>query len=133
MFAKSAPRDTFLILTSMVDIVFLLLIFFMVTCTFYVANSIDMNVSVVNEAKINVDHMPIVLTAKPNQMVLWHETLFPLDKLSTSLAYALKTDPKAPILIKPGDQSTVQDLVVLLDIVNKSGGKSVSLVDDDSI
>ena len=105
-------------MASMTDIVFLLLIFFMITSTFVSPNALKVNLpnstgKVKNEAGVSVNIMPDYTYAVDQVPVEF-------DFLEASIMSALQGDPEGGIILHVDKTVPIEYVVNVMDIANKN-------------
>lgn len=114
-------------LTSLIDVVFLLLIFFMLSTSFVKTESMELsfpNQGKVVEAK---DKEPVRIFIYSDARVFLGEKELELDDLKAELRLALFKNPERPVLIFSGKEVSVQKLVSIMDDVYLMGGRNVAV------
>jgi len=127
--SRNAEEDVNINLTPLIDVVFLLLIFFMVSTTFDTTSQLKINLpeasqdqSVVPPQKLN-----LMIDAKGNFFLNSRELT---NNKSATLKAALERTMdgnKLPIVIQSDADSPVQSLVTAMDIVGQLGLSQVSI------
>lgn len=127
--SRNAEEDVNINLTPLIDVVFLLLIFFMVSTTFDTTSQLKINLpeasqdqSVVPPQKLN-----LMIDAKGNFFLNSRELT---NKKRATLKAALERTMdgnKLPIVIQSDADSPVQSLVTAMDVVGQLGLSQVSI------
>ena len=127
--SRNAEEDVNINLTPLIDVVFLLLIFFMVSTTFDTTSQLKINLpeasqdqSVVPPQKLN-----LMIDAKGNFLLNSRELT---NNKSATLKAALERTMdgnKLPIVIQSDADSPVQSLVTAMDVVGQLGLSQVSI------
>lgn len=115
-------------LTPLIDIVFLLLVFFMLTSHFvrYEAMNIDLPVAESGKASNEKAQLEVVINAKG--YLLYQSHIISLESLLPTLQQALKDRDKKVVRIR-GDQGVSLGLTVgVLDVSRKAGATGVDIV-----
>lgn len=113
-------------LTALIDIVFHLMVFVMLTTTFVVSESMELSLpSGKSQAESTVRAMRILLVSD-GSMVVDGEHLEG-DALNTALVNRLGNDPDTKIAIFTTPSVTVQQLVNVMDMVYLAGGHNVQV------
>lgn len=119
-------RKPALSLTPLIDVVFLLLIFFMLVSTFLKFNS--MPIAAVQSGSTIVDtNETIIVQILDGQSLKVNGTIMALDELLVNLD-ALVANGATKAVVKPMPDVTVQDLVSVLERARRSTLKSVVIV-----
>ena len=127
--SRNAEEDVNINLTPLIDVVFLLLIFFMVSTTFDTTSQLKINLpeasqdqSVVPPQKLN-----LMIDAKGNFLLNSRELT---NNKSATLKAALERTMDGnmlPIVIQSDADSPVQSLVTAMDVVGQLGLSQVSI------
>lgn len=113
-------------LTALIDIVFHLLVFVMLTTTFVVSESMELSLpSSKGKRGSTLDIMHIQVMQDGNLLVNNEATTS--DGLSSILASKLGDDPEAKIAIFTTPGVSVQQLVAVMDTVYLTGGRNVQV------
>ena len=123
---RKKRRSVEFILIPMIDIMLMLLIFFMLTTNFvtYTAHDIDLpdsrTATVLKDREINIfitrDHQ-IYLNSAP----------VTLESLPGALKPLLQADPDKVVVLKADDKTQLGYTVGIIDIVKESGGKRLTI------
>lgn len=112
-------------MTSLVDLTFLLMIFFMVTTTFSSAQQVDMAVSAKARAgAVSEDNLLVRLEER--QILLGGAVQSP-EKLRKAVRDALAKEPEATVTLAVGKKVAVQFVIEVMDLVNGAGATKVVL------
>lgn len=121
---EPVSRKRAISLTPLIDVVFILLLFFMLSSTFIQWRQID--VSAATESTSDAAEKRIVtLLSDEGQYRLDGRSYSMLD--STLTAELIKQDPSAIYLIEVKSGIKTQTMIDLLDAFKQAGAKSVSL------
>ena len=106
-------------LTPMIDVVFLLLIFFMLVARFGVDKVIDINLPSALGQNAQYEGAPRLVEIKPGNIVSLNGSEIPLDQLSNNLS-ELMPSPNALVILRSSAEANTQDLLdVLLYLESK--------------
>ncbi|MEQ1790178.1 MAG: biopolymer transporter ExbD [Rickettsiales bacterium] len=122
-FERSTRRSLNLPLTPLIDVVFILIIFFMLTTSFMRVESLELMLPSAGEVsnKKEVTHLFI---KENGEMILGKRNVEP-DELSETLVRLFSKDSSSPVMLLTADGVTMQQLVAAMDRVRASGGKSL--------
>ncbi len=130
---ERAPRNTRSVsLTPLIDIVFLLIVFFMLSTSFVMSESLELSMPEVEEAKAakpSTPSKPIQLIIRDANTIQVGNRLMSNRELDSAMFRLLGNNPDASILILSTPEVTVQELVAVMDIVYLSGGRNVQIDD----
>jgi len=126
---KNSEEDVNINLTPLIDVVFLLLIFFMVSTTFDTTSQLKIRLPEASRSQVAQPPQKInlLIDAKGNFYVNSRELT---NRKSATLKAALERsmpDGKLPIVIQSDAESPVQSLVTAMDVVGKLGLPQVSV------
>lgn len=111
-------------LVPMIDIMFILIIFFMLTSSFMRIESLELllpSSSSKAAAKGDVMHLYI----RPNGDMILGQRSLNQDELSESLSRMFSKDPGTRIMLLTAEGVTMQQLVNIMDKVYAAGGRSL--------
>ena len=112
--------------TPLVDITLVLLIIFMVTATVMVNPAIRVNLPKAAGANDAPDTtLSLVLNAKGGLFINGRPVT--MDQAKARVVQAVKTDPRAQVLIAADRSVQYQEVVDLITLVNKAGAKNFAL------
>jgi biopolymer transport protein ExbD len=127
--SHNPEEDASINLTPLIDVVFLLLIFFMVSTTFDTTSQLKITLPEANENKqANEPHeLNIVIDAEGRFFLNSRELASQKsDALSAAIRRALDGKDR-PIVIQSDAESPVQSLVTAMDVVGRLGLTQVSI------
>ena len=100
-------------LTPMIDVVFLLLIFFMLVARFGIDKVIDINLPSALGHNSQYEGAPRLVEIESGKLVSLNGTEIPLDQLSSKLS-KLMPSPNALIILRSSAEANTQDLLDVL-------------------
>ena len=118
-------------LTPMIDVVFLLLIFFMLVARFGVDKVIDINLPSALGQSSQYEGPPRLVEIKPGNLVSLNGFDFPLDQLSSKLSQ-LMPSPNALIIVRSSAEANTQDLLDVLLYLKSEKIMNVSVLGPDN-
>jgi len=113
-------------ITSLIDVVFLLIVFFMLTSTFLRTESMEINFPVGAMPSAS-DAKPIILVVGDNERLYLRNQPLKLADLDEALHEPLSADPEHHVMIMSTNNVSVQELVRVMDAVYQVGGVNVSV------
>ncbi|MEZ4754412.1 MAG: biopolymer transporter ExbD [Bdellovibrionota bacterium] len=113
-------------MTPLIDVVFLLLIFFMLTSTMMIQEGIELDLPG-SESSGTVEQSPLVLSIDKTGKLTFKENAISIESLKEQLKDIFALDPNEPIVIRSDQKVPVQDLVDTMDAIRSSGGSNISL------
>ena len=123
---KRGRRRALISLTPLIDVVFILLIFFMLASSYLDWRAIDLN-SPAKAATGASAEGALLVEIQSDGLRLAAEELS-LDALALRVAARLREKPNQRVLIKPADGVSVQSTVDVLDRLKAAGAANMSLM-----
>ena len=118
-------------LTPMIDVVFLLLIFFMLVARFGVDKVIDINLPSALGQSSQYEGPPRLVEIKSGNLVSLNGFDFPLDQLSSKLR-ELMPSPNALIILRSSTEANTQDLLDVLLYFKSEKIMNISVLGPDN-
>ena len=118
-------------LTPMIDVVFLLLIFFMLVARFGVDKVIDINLPSALGQSSQYEGAPRLVEIKSGNIVSLNGTEIPLDQLSSKLSQ-LMPSPNALIIVRSSAEANTQDLLDVLLYLKSEKITNISVLGSDN-
>ena len=118
-------------LTPMIDVVFLLLIFFMLVARFGVDKVIDINLPSALGQSSQYEGAPRLVEIKSGNIVSLNGTQISLDQLSSKLSQ-LMPSPNALIILRSSAEANTQDLLDVLLYLKSEKIMNVSVLGPDN-
>ncbi len=125
-FEGRARVHSHLDIAPLIDIVFLLLVFFMLTSTFLVPEAIELELPESRSAQAVEDVTFTVALDQGGEVYLNGEAVG-LDGLEAALKPLLEKDPGSPVILKSDARSAVQQLLEVMDAIRAAGGTNIAL------
>ena len=118
-------------LTPMIDVVFLLLIFFMLVARFGVDKVIDINLPSALGHNSQYEGAPRLVEIKPGNIVSLNGSEIPLDQLSNNLS-ELMPSPNALVILRSSAEANTQDLLDVLLYLKSEKITNVSVLEPEN-
>jgi len=115
-------------MASMTDIIFLLLIFFMITSTLVVPNAIKLTLPQAQKQTAAKPLSRVTIDAALNYYVAYgnqKEKLVPFDEITTFLQERYNDQPDMFVALYADESVPYREIVKILDIANKNNFKMV--------
>ncbi|GMR21115.1 MAG: biopolymer transporter ExbD [Gammaproteobacteria bacterium] len=125
-FEGRARIHSHLDIAPLIDIVFLLLVFFMLTSTFLTPEAIDLQLPESDSAEA-AEPAPITVALDSEGRLTLNDESLPLDRLRAVIEPLLKGDAGQTVTIKSDARTEVQLLIKVMDEVRAAGGSSIAL------
>jgi len=122
-------------LTPMLDVVFIMLIFFIVTASFVKEKALDVNVPDPNETQNNPpdpDKQNILLTVTANDEIFMGSSRIDTRAVRARIAQLFAENPQAIVIVRADNKSSADTYVQIADAAKEvNSGIQVSLVPYD--
>jgi len=113
-------------MTPMVDVVFLLLVFFMLTSTFSRTEAITLDLPEAASGA-SVENAPVVVSIEPDGRVSMGEQAVALDALTDAVQQAIERGAPRGVLVRADEVVHVQKLINVMDRIRRAGATQVSI------
>lgn len=123
---SARPRSRLITLTPLIDVVFILLVFFMLASTFLDWQGIEIDLSSASSTEALEDDAWLVRVELDGVVNLNGERLT-LDSLTDRVRHRIQARPDQAIIIQPLSNSIVQSLVHVLDELAAAGVVNISI------
>lgn len=120
-FRRPRRDDARIEITPLVDMVFLLLIFFMLSTTFIVTPGIKVNLPHSSAEKVTQEKNEVQVVLTEDNKVFVEEMLVDMGGLEQRLAELARRDPQTLVIIKADTKSLHGKVVEVMDIAKQSG------------
>jgi biopolymer transport protein ExbD len=125
---KRDADDSTLDMTPLVDVVFLLIIFFMLSTTFIVVPGLRIDLPTAASQKVSVEKHKVVLSVDRNGILYFDQDPVDEDTMVRLLKQAALENPLILVLMKGDRNSKYGRNVDLLDMVRKAGLNRIAIV-----
>ncbi len=116
-----------LAITPLIDIVFLLLIFFMLTSRFVAQEGIKVDLPVTEKAHVRDAAEETVLMLRADGTIFFQRRLYTLETLASALSQDKERLLTRPVEIRADRSASVQSMVSLLELLRGLGARRVSV------
>ncbi len=113
-------------IAPLIDIVFLLLVFFMLTSTFMVPEAIELELPESGSATV-IEVTPIIVALNASGQLALNGEMMQLEALRAAIEPLIRQDTDAAITLKSDAQTEVQQLLKVMDEIRAAGGENVAL------
>lgn len=124
-FRRPPPQEIRLKITPLIDMVFLLLVFFLLTSSFVLQEGIKVDLPSAKSSEIQQEKEEIVISITKDNEIYLNQRQVDLETLSQGLVEIIKEDPNKPVVIRADKGIILEMAVKVLDIVRLSGAKRV--------
>ena len=111
--------------SSMADIAFLLIIYFMVTTTFAATRGIDFSLPQEEDTPLVDKEESVLIEIQPGGVLLVDNKSMQLDEVLDYLKPKLDVNPKKPVIIRPDPASEYKHMVTVLDELRQAKEKGI--------
>lgn len=127
---KRDPVDPEIPTSSMADIAFLLIVYFMLTTTFATTRGLDFALPKDEDAPPVVEkEESVLIDIQPNGQLIVDQKPMELEDILDYLEPKLRNNPRKPVIIKPNPEAPYGDMVAVFDMLRQ--GKDVLGLDKD--
>ena len=122
-------EDNEINLTPMLDVVFIMLIFFIVTASFIKEAGLDVNRPDVPETNIPEQNVSIVVNLTELNEIRIDGRIIDPRAVRANIERMHAEEPDAPVVIRPHVKSKNELLIVVMDAARQAGVYNISLTD----
>jgi biopolymer transport protein ExbD len=126
---KSSKISAEFNMSSLTDIIFLLLIFFMLTSSLVSPNSINLKLPSTSQNKAKSTHTPLTIKVTETEQYSLNGAVMPFEKLASNLDAAIKRDGRptkeVTVILEIAPEVQAQVLVNVVEIITQAGTKMV--------
>ena len=115
-------------ITPLIDIVFLLLVFFMLATSFIQKSTIEVNLSTGKTVKVENQKDTVVLILNKEGQVYLNKKLINISNIRNEITHIIEKNPKSKILIKSHKKIVVQKVIRLIEEIRMAGSDNIKLV-----
>ncbi len=126
---RSKPSRGMFSLTPLIDLVFLLIIFFMLSTTFSQTEMMDLSFADAEKASAGGLSKTLVITARSDRRLDINGTTYEHQEFEITLRRILVDQPDKTILLRAETDVTTQSIVSAMDLIHMAGGKSITLAE----
>ena len=113
-------------IAPLIDIVFLLLVFFMLTSTFLFTEAIDLELPEAGSASV-APPSPVSISIDRQGTIHLDGVVVPLGRLRSRVAVLIEQTPELPVILKSDARTEVQRLIEVMDEIRAAGGSNIAL------
>ncbi len=127
-YANEGEGDEQINLTPMLDVVFIMLIFFIVTATFVKEVGLDVNQPDQDKPKtVDPDKKSIVVRISNRDRIIIAQRDVDWRAVRANIERLHAENPEAPVIIQPHPESTTEAMIHVMDSARQAGVYNVSL------
>ncbi|WP_018624042.1 ExbD/TolR family protein [Kangiella aquimarina] len=115
-------------MTSLLDIVFIMLLFFIVTTSFVKTQTIDVS-KATNQCQggCEQDSQPILVSINEDSQVIFDNRIIDIEAVRANIEGQLVNSPDATLLVRVNDMALHETLIGTLDQAKQAGIQKVSV------
>jgi len=125
-FEGRARIRTHLEMAPLIDVVFLLLIFFLLTTTFMVQEAVDLRLPRAETGEASDPSLLEVILTRNGRLTFNGEPVT-LDELEAAMTVPLQGDPEQAVILKVDSEVAVQGMLEIMDRIRSAGGRNLAL------
>ena len=114
-------------LTPMLDVVFIMLIFFIVTATFVKEIGLDVNSPENNSPPKEADKQSIVVQITNRDRIQIRGRVIDFRAVRANIERLHAENPEAPVVIRPDPESSTETMIHVMDSARQAGVFNVSI------
>jgi biopolymer transport protein ExbD len=119
-------RKSLVNLTPLIDVVFILLIFFMLASNFIRWHYIELSIG--DASDIEIDHQKIsIIAINPDKSYSLNEKELPIASIIVKVREKVRKNIDHPIVVQPGEGTDVQAMVSVLNLLKDFAGNNISV------
>ena len=115
-------------ITPLIDIVFLLLVFFMLATSFIQKSTIEVNLSGGKTIEVDNKKNNVVLILNKKGLIYLNNKLINVSNIRNEISNIVKKNPKYSVLIKSHKKIPVQKVIRLIEEVRLAGTDNIKFV-----
>ena len=115
-------------ITPLIDIVFLLLVFFMLATSFIQKSTIEVNLSSEKTTEVDNKKNNVVLILNKKGLIYLNNKLINISNIKNEISNIVKKNPKYSVLIKSHKKIPVQKVIRLIEEVRLAGNDNIKLI-----
>lgn len=127
MHEQSAQDEGEIDLTPMLDVVFIMLIFFIVTATFVKEIGLDVNSPDKNQNIKDADKKSIVVRVTNRDRIMIRGRDIDFRAVRANIERLHAENPEAPVVVQPHPDSTTEVMIHVMDSARQAGVYNVSI------
>lgn len=125
--ARAEESENKINLTPMLDVVFIMLIFFIVTATFVKESGLDVNQPEDDKPeKIDPEKRSIVVKITSHDRIMIAQRTIDIRSVRANIERAHAENPEAPVIIQPHPESTTDTMIHVMDSARQAGVYNIS-------
>jgi biopolymer transport protein ExbD len=129
-FARTCKKRKTVNLTSLIDVIFLLVMFFLLTSKFVTSEVVDLNLSTVQgNADVKTSQNSVEIILLKGEKFIIAQKRYDLSSLPSVISKTIQKDKTIPIVLISEKGVSVQNLVTAMDAIKMAGGLNVSIAE----
>ena len=128
---SSPSKKSLVNLTPLIDVVFILLIFFMLASNFIRWHYIELSVG--DASDMEIDHQKIsIIAIHSDKSYTLNEQRLPIDAIIIKVREQVRNNIEHPVVIQPKEGTDVQTMVNILNRLKDFAGNNISVAKPDN-
>ena len=119
-FSEKPKRKVLINITSLIDVLFLLLIFFMISSTFLEQPGMKLELPEAKSFEVE-EQKELILHIAPDGRIFLNERAVEIDSLLEYLTAEVERDKESPLVLKADKQVPHGNVVEVMDIAKQAG------------
>ncbi|MCB0322112.1 MAG: biopolymer transporter ExbD [Bdellovibrionales bacterium] len=124
---RARKVSTELEMAPLIDVVFLLLIFFLLTSSFIQSEAIELSLPQSESAAQTEEDQPLIVSVTSEGVVHFQEQEISLADLKAELSTEFSKDAERAVILRTDGETQVEAMVGVLDAVRLAGGTNVNI------
>jgi biopolymer transport protein ExbD len=124
---ESKSRRPTISLTALIDVVFILLLFFMLTSQFVKWRGLDIPLAHNNAQQ--TQRLPIKINVADNNTLVYESQIIAVDARCAMNVLTWLNDDISTVIVQPSANTSVQQILTALDCLRAAGAPSLTLAD----
>ena len=114
-------------LTPIIDVVFILLIFFMLATNFQKFNQMDINIATETVAPSILDKEVFIIKFDSSGNYKLNDTPYSLDDIKKKFESVIPDNPDYMVILKPANKTNLQSILNVVENLNKNKIQNISI------
>lgn len=125
---QKKKKKTLINITSLIDVLFILLIFFMVSSSFRNKSEIELDLPVAGESASDEAEKGLEIFVNSEGSVVWDEKILTIEELTTKLKEVSAETPEKVVNLNADKDVSHGKIVEVMETIQKSGLTKLSVV-----
>jgi biopolymer transport protein ExbD len=126
-FVRAPKRKLKLNLTPLIDLVFLLVVFFMLSSSFKVIEAVELGFGMTETGTGSDDSKTLVLTVRDDHRILLNDKVYETEEIADKLRRIFVQTPDKNVMLISDNGVNIQGVISAMDLVHEAGGHNITL------